>query len=95
MSPIYHWVEVDRDEANRFGKSGLGFSDLAFCCCMTMRDHTRRRQCKTILQLLVGSTYTILHTVLISHPVTFICFRLSRTVLSEGVLEATLKGSKP
>ncbi|GFW20949.1 hypothetical protein TNCV_1714561 [Trichonephila clavipes] len=32
-----------------------------------MRDHTWRRQCKIILQLLVGSTYIIHHTVMISH----------------------------
>ncbi|GFU69792.1 hypothetical protein TNCV_4875841 [Trichonephila clavipes] len=44
---------------------------------MTMRDHTPRRQCKTKLRqcktklhILVGSTNTIRHTVLISQEVT-------------------------
>ncbi|GFU95092.1 hypothetical protein TNCV_4138761 [Trichonephila clavipes] len=32
--------------------------DLAFCCWMNMRDYTRRQQCKTILQFMVGSAYT-------------------------------------
>ncbi|GFX45548.1 histone-lysine N-methyltransferase SETMAR [Trichonephila clavipes] len=50
-------VEIKR----QFGKSYLGFSDQAFCCWMIMRDHTRRRQTKIILQLLVGSApFTII-----------------------------------
>ncbi|GFU24226.1 histone-lysine N-methyltransferase SETMAR [Trichonephila clavipes] len=45
-----------RNRKRQFSKSDLGFSDLAFCCWMTMRDYNRLRQCKAILQLLVGST---------------------------------------
>ncbi|GFW36527.1 histone-lysine N-methyltransferase SETMAR [Trichonephila clavipes] len=35
-----------RNRKKRFGTSSLGFSNLVFCCWMTMRDHTRRRQRK-------------------------------------------------
>ncbi|GFW72292.1 hypothetical protein TNCV_703291 [Trichonephila clavipes] len=33
-----YWVEFDHNQANEFGKSDLGFSDMVFCCWMAMRD---------------------------------------------------------
>lgn len=66
-------------------KSGLAFSHLVFCWWMAMREQTWWRQ---------WSALAIRHTVYISHPVTFSCFRLWRRISVEGALERMLKSHK-
>ncbi|GFV43962.1 hypothetical protein TNCV_492871 [Trichonephila clavipes] len=63
-SMIRGTVTPCRNRKRRFGKCDLGFSDLGFCCWVTTRDHIRRRQRKTVLQLSVGSGNTIRQTIL-------------------------------